>query len=76
MVVVRRLFIFFTPPTDRRQGVAQRLVREAETHARLCGFGANPNPDPNPDHNPNPSPHLDPNPNPIRNPNPSPNSTP
>ena len=26
-------------PRYRRQGVAQRLLREAETHARLRGFG-------------------------------------
>ena len=28
----------FVAPRFRRQGVAQRLVREAETHARLWGF--------------------------------------
>lgn len=28
----------FVKPRFRRQGVAQRLVREAETHARLWGF--------------------------------------
>ena len=40
----------------RRQGVAQRLVREAESHARLWGFSElllpvdpkNSNPNPNP----------------------------